>query len=488
MLSILIQRELKGIILSPRFTATFAICSVLMLLSVYIGINEYRESVKQYETTQQLIDQQLREETNWVHVTNVVQRKPNPLQIFVGGINYDLGRMSKIDNDKPVKLEKPHYSDNPIYAVFRIIDFAFIVKFIMTLLAILFTYNAVNGERENGTLQLVFSNSIPRAKYLMAKCVGSWLGLVVPLSIPVLLSLLIVRVFGIPLTTSNWIEILMIIFASLLLFTFFIVLGVLISTLTRRSNISFLISLVIWVILVLIVPRAGVLAAGQLVPVPRVAEIEGQRDAYANDQWNQYNIAMEERWRERGGPSCGGGGAQDDDQVWSWIQQEDSARKEVEKGIESYDTRLREDLRRRKAARIRLANTLAGFSPASAYQLAVMAIAGSDIFLESRYEDSMNAYRTRFTNYVDDQAAKAGPGGGHIMISMSSVDGFSMQTGPEAGAIDISDIPQYIAPVSSVGGSLAPAVVNLGLLIIYSLLAFAGAFISFLRYDLRWTG
>jgi len=485
MLSILIQRELKGIILSPRFAATFAICSVLMLLSVYIGINEYRESVNQYETTQQLIDRQLREETNWAHVNNAAQRKPNPLQIFAGGINYDLGRMSKIDNETPVKLKKPHYSDNPIYAVFRIVDFAFIVKFILTLLAILFTYNAVNGERERGTLQLVFSSSIPRARYLIAKCAGSWFGLMVPLSIPVLLSLLMVMVFQIPLSVSHWVKIMMIIFSSLLLFTFFIVLGVLISTLTRRSNISFLISLVVWVILVLIIPRAGVLAAGQLAPVPRVAEIEGQRDAFAKDQWNQYNSEMEERWRERNGPSCGGGDEQDDGQMWSWIQEEDSARKEVEKEIESYDTRLREDLRRRKVARIRLANTLARFSPASAYQLATMAIAGTDIFLESRYEDSMNAYRTQFVEYIDKQAAKASPAEGHMRIEMSSEDGFSMRSGADGSAIDISGIPRYIAPVSNIADSIAPAVVDLGLLIIYTLFAFAGAFISFLRYDIR---
>ena len=483
MLSILIQKELKGIILSPRFTAIFAICSVLMLLSVYIGINEYSESVKQYETTQQFIDQQMLEEVNWVHVENIAQRKPNPLQIFVGGINYDLGRMSEIGNDIPVKLKNPHYSDNPIYAVFRIIDFAFIVKFILTLLAILFTYNAINGERERGTLQLVFSNSIPKAKYLLAKCAGSWLGLVIPLTIPLLLCFLMVMVFKTPLTASNWAEIMMIIFASLLLFTFFIVLGVLISTLTRRSNISFLISLIVWVVLVLIVPRAGVLVAGQLVPVPRIAEIEGQRDAFAKDRWVRFNFDAEKRWREHGTPSCGA--AQDDEQAWGWIQQEDSARKEIEKEIESFDTRLREDLRRRKAARISLANILARFSPASAYQLAAMAIAGTDIFLETRYEDSMNAYRTQFIDYVEKQAAEAGPGGGHIMISMSSEDGFSLQTGADPGAIDISGLPQYVAPVLHITDTIAPAVVDLGLLIIYTLFAFAGAFISFLKYNIR---
>ncbi|MCP4580744.1 MAG: ABC transporter permease subunit [candidate division Zixibacteria bacterium] len=486
MLSVLIVKELKGMISSPRFVATFAICSILMLLSVYIGINEYHESVKQYQTTQQLIDQQLREESNWSHLNGVAQREPNPLQIFAGGINYDLGRMSAISGDESVNLKKPHYSDNPVYAVFRIIDFTFIAKFILTLFAILFTYNAVNGERERGTLQLLFSNSIPRAKYLIAKCAGSWLGLVVPLSIPVLLCLLMIMAFKVPLSLSHWGQIIMIILSSLLLFTFFIVLGVLISTLTRRSNISFLISLVVWVVLVLIIPRAGVLAAGQLVEVPRVAEIEGQRDAFAKDKWGQYHIDMEERWKERGGgTSCGGGDPHEDEEVWGWIQEEDAARKQVEKEIESFDMKLREDLRRRKAARIRLAGTLARFSPASAYQLTTMALAETDIFLKSRYEDSMNSYRTQFVDYVDQQAANSGPGGGHIMISMSSEDGFSMTSGADAGALDISGLPQYIVPVSNFAEIVAQTVIDFGLLCLYIMMAFAGAFISFLRYDIR---
>jgi ABC-type transport system involved in multi-copper enzyme maturation permease subunit len=291
--------------------------------------------------------------------------------------------------------------------------------------------------------------------------------------------------FNVPLSLSNWGQILMILLSSLLLFTFFIVLGVLISTLTKSSNISFLIALVVWVILVLIIPRAGVLAAGQMVHVPRVAEIEGRRDAFAKDKWAQYHVEMEERWRQRGGAGCGGGDPHEDEEVWGWIQEEDAARKVVEKEIEEFDWKLREDLRRRKAARIHLANTLARLSPVSAYQLVTMALAETDIFLKSRYEDSMNAYRTQFVNYVDEQVANSGPGGGHIMISMSSEDGFSMKTGADAGSLDISGLPRYIAPASNFTMVFGSTIVDFGLLLIYSLVAFAGAFISFLRYDIR---
>ncbi len=50
MFGILIQKELKAILLSPKFAVTFGICAFLLLLSVFIGISEYNASVKQYDT------------------------------------------------------------------------------------------------------------------------------------------------------------------------------------------------------------------------------------------------------------------------------------------------------------------------------------------------------------------------------------------------------------------------------------------------------
>lgn len=485
MFSILIKKELKAIINSPKFVVTFAVCSILMLLSVYIGINEYHQSVSQYNTVRELAQQRMTETTAWQNLTNKAQRKPNPLQIFAGGLNYDIGRWSLINRDDDIKLQHTHYSDNPIYAVFRIIDFSFIVQFVLTLFAILFTFDAINGERENGTLQLVFSNPVSRAKYLLAKCAGSWLGLVIPITIPVLLSLLLVVIFKVPLTGTDWAKIISFLGLSLLLFSFFIVLGVLISTLIRRSSISFLTSLVVWVILVLIIPRAGVLAAGQMVYVPRVAEIEGQRDAYAKDKWAQFQSKMEKTWLARNNESEEGCASEvDDEKLWQWMKEDDAARKKVEIEIEDYYAKLKEDFRRRKAVRERLAAAISRISPASAYQLAAMSLTDTDVGLKTRYEDSMNSYRTQFNDYVDKKVEESGPAG-QIVIKVSSEDGFDMSSFDSDKSLDLGSLPHYQDPDRGFAESFSPAVIDFGILGIYTLLAFAGAFLRFLRYDIR---
>jgi ABC-type transport system involved in multi-copper enzyme maturation permease subunit len=56
--------------------------------------------------------------------------------------------------------------------------------------------------------------------------------------------------------------------ASLLYFTAFIAMGVLVSAITKRSSVSFLLLLVTWVVFVLIIPRIGVMTAARLSAVP----------------------------------------------------------------------------------------------------------------------------------------------------------------------------------------------------------------------------
>ncbi|MCK5126164.1 MAG: ABC transporter permease subunit [candidate division Zixibacteria bacterium] len=492
MLITLIEKELKAILQSPKFVATFAVCSLLMLLSVFIGIKEFQAQQKQYDVAVSLSEQGIQESTSWRGMSYKAYRKPDPMQIFVSGLTNDIGRWSHISQESSVKLRNSVYSDDPIFSVFRFIDFAFIVQVVLSLFAILFTYDAICGERENGTLKLLFSNAIKRSHYIIAKCVGSWLGLVVPIMIPILLSVLMVIAFGISLEGSDWLKLFGLMSMSIFLFTFFIVLGVFISSLTRRSNISFLFALVIWVTFVLIIPRAGVMAAGQILPVPRVAEIEGQRDAFAKDKWAIFNEKSMARWdsynqntSEDSDSSCGSNFVFDENELWEHMQKEDSARKIVEREIEAYETRLQEDLQQRKSGQERLAFSLSRFSPSSAYQLAAMTLAGTDINLKSRNIEVMNNYRTQFNNYVDNKISETNDLSGVFMIEISSDDGVKMNNKRDEQTIDASDMPKYIPAKSSMRQSIDALIIDGGLLGLFIILAFAGAFLRMQKYDVR---
>jgi ABC-type transport system involved in multi-copper enzyme maturation permease subunit len=486
MLVTLINKELKAVILSPKFTGTFLVCTVLILLSVFAGIREYKESMKRYDAASQLVSQDLQNQTSWSRIKTKAYRAPDPMQILVSGLEYDIGRWSPVSGQNTAKLKNSIYSDESIYAVFRVVDFTFIVQFVLTLFAILFTYNAVCGEREDGTLRLVFSNPVSRARYLMAKCAGAWLGLVVPISIPILLGMLMILLAGVPITAGHWVKIVLLMSISLLLFTFFVVLGVFISLLTRRTSLSLLTALVVWVLFILIIPRVGIMSAGSAVRVPSVAEIEGQINGYAKERWDEFYKSMEDRFAQMQGAK-GTATEVDEERLWSIMQAEDSLRKSVAEEINRYDLKLREDLRQRKIRQENLALALARFSPASAYQLGAMSLAGTNLDIKTRYEEAINDYRTQFVTFADRKQAESGDMAAR-MIALSVTDSssnFTMSGGRSNKALDLSGLPRFEAPALNFADAVSPAIVDFGILALYTILAFMAAFIAFLRYDLR---
>jgi ABC-type transport system involved in multi-copper enzyme maturation permease subunit len=487
MFTTLVLKELKSILLSPKFAATFGVCSILLLLSTYLGIREYQSVAKQYAAANELVRQEMREARQWMMVNNRIYREPNPLQIFSSGVQNDIGRFSSISTWRPVKLVHSAYSDDPIFAVFRFIDVAFIIQVVLTLLAILFTYDAINGERETGTLQLTFSNAVSRVEFVTAKFAGTWLGLVAPLLVPFALTLVLLVVFAVPLTAANWIQLLVFYGVSLLFVTFFVAFGILVSTLTRRSNVSFLFSLVCWVAFVLIIPRVGIMLAGQIVKVPTVAEIESQQDSYAKNRWNDHMKDMTKMWREREESMRGltqeQRKAKMEEMEWAWAEEADGLRKNVQADIDENARQLQEGARNKRIEQQRLAFNISRFSPVAAYQLAVMNLSETDISLKNRYEDALNSYRTTFNQYKDRKQKESGNMGG-LRITVDSKAGIKIDTGREM-ALDLSDAPQFRPAALSLGEMFGLLPLDIAILAALSILTFAAALIAFLRYDVR---
>lgn len=490
MLSVLIEKELKSILQSPKFVATFAVCSLLILLSIFIGINEYRSSVAQYETASSWADQQIAEATSFRDLPTRVYRQPDPMQIFVSGVNFDIGRLSEISVEQDIKLEQSAYSDDPIFAVFRSIDFTFIVQVVLSLFAIVFTYDAINGERESGTLKLVLSNPIARGQYLFAKLAGSWLGLTIPLLIPILIGMLLIVLYGVPMTATEWLKVGTLIGVSILYFTFFIALSLLVSALTRNSSVSFLLLLVVWITLVLIVPRGAVMAAGQLVAVPTVATIESQKDRFRADAQGDVQATRNLRYQEMMAPAQGM--SETDRRAYYSanieLYNEESNRllAEMEILIEENNRRVNEELRNAKAEQERIAFLLSRISPASAYQLTAMNLGGTNTSMKNRIEDQMLDYRETYNAYVarkwqeeqEEQAAllaeqRAGRAGGVGYAGAGNT------------AIDSSDMPRFSPSQQSVTEVVQASILDFGLLAIFAFIAFIAAFFAFVRYDVR---
>ncbi|MEK6757010.1 MAG: ABC transporter permease, partial [Bacteroidota bacterium] len=261
MLKILIEKDLRDIIYSTKFAITFGACAVLLLLSFYVGIRNYQESLREYEAALTADATNISSLTDWRQVQHKVFRKPQPLQVLVNGVTNDVGRTTEMRAQGELSLINSRFSVDPLFAVFRFLDLNFVVIIVFSLFAILFGYDAINGEKEMGTLKLVFANKVSRADFILSKLLGSFLALSVPLLVPLLIGCLMLLGFGVPLSEQEWIRLAFVMVGGMLCFGVFLTLSIMISALVMRSSVSFLLSLVVWIFSVLIVPKGSVLLA-----------------------------------------------------------------------------------------------------------------------------------------------------------------------------------------------------------------------------------
>lgn len=198
------EKELRDHLQSTRFLVAASVSTILIVMSVWLGITHYKVRVAQYEQGVQMMLDLASQQTNWNIVTAAAWRHPDPMEIFSNGVNSDIGRYSDIGSFRNVRLVRSEYSDDPMLAAFQFLDPTFVVLIVLSLIAILFTYNAVNGEKESGTLKLVFANRVSKAEYILGKLIGSWLAILAPVLISFLLGALLLIVLGIGFSASHW--------------------------------------------------------------------------------------------------------------------------------------------------------------------------------------------------------------------------------------------------------------------------------------------
>ena len=85
------------------------------------------------------------------------------------------------------------------------IDWTFIIGYILSLIALLFTFDAISGERERGTLRLMLANSIPRHTVLLGKFLGALISTTIPFMLAMLVNVLMLSTSSaIHLNTQAW--------------------------------------------------------------------------------------------------------------------------------------------------------------------------------------------------------------------------------------------------------------------------------------------
>ena len=467
MLKDIIKKEILDNITSPKFVFTFLLCTILILLSVYTGVANYRTEKKEHTASVALNRKNMESQSNYTSIAQGVRifKPPQVLGTIVNGVEEAVGRVAPINIAADPNLVESKYESNPVFAVFGALDLMFIVKIVLSLFAILFTYDTIVGEKERGTLKLALSNSVPRDKIILGKAIGGYISLLLPLLIPLLLSLIILLVSpDLAFNGADWARLGFIFLMFFLYLSVFFSLGLFVSARTSRSSTSFLVLLFIWVVFVMVIPKVAVITASQIKPIPSIHEITAKKDAFLRQIQSGAQVAIREKiMKMQASLPKDPKAAQE-----ALLKAVQDLQNELVGQIDENNAKLERDYQMRKGGQQSLAINLSRVSPASALTFGSMTLARTGVDEFNRFLASVRTYKPIFSKWINSKMTTS----------------INLQTGQQQ-MIKLDDMPQHSIEPESLKTSLARALPDFSLMIGLIIVFFVGAYVSFLRYDVR---
>ena len=469
MLKDIIKKEILETITSAKFVFTFLLCAVLILLSVFTGISNYRSDSKEYSAALALNKKNLESQPSYGALAGLgtkINKPPQVLGAISSGVDEAVGRVATVNVAYDPNLVDSKYESSPIFSVFGALDLTFIVKIVLSLFAILFTYDAIVGEKERGTLKLTLSNRVPRDRLILGKVIGGFISLLIPLIIPLVLSMLMLLVFpNISMNGESWGRLLLTFLMYFLYLSVFITLGLFVSARSNRSSTSFLILLFIWVIFVTVIPKLSVMTAAQIKPIPSVHEITAKKDAFLQQvQGSAQKEVMD--WMKANAQKPGEDTKVFQERFRKYLEDFQQA---ATKKIDENNAALERDYQLRKRAQQGLAVNLSRISPASALMFSTMSLARTGIDEHERFLASIRAYKPSFTKWANSKM-------------MQSID---FSGSGQTVKVVLDDMPVHTFESETLGKSFARTLPDFGLMVVLVLIFFAGAYVSFLKADVR---
>ena len=290
MLKTLIGRELLNNLMTFRFAVVALITLLLVVANTVVLVQDYEQRLESYNDAVKKHHQDLHNSKTYSTAYLFVDRAPNPLSIFNVGLDKRLGNLIGIYHGFMPTLwdAQMHGTDNPFIAFFSSIDIVFVFEVILSLMGLIFAYDAIAGERERGTLRLVLAQPIQRGQILLAKYISAMACLLVPLILSLLFALLLLT-RSIPLSTADFLRIAGIVLTSFAYLSLFYLIGLLISVATRRTGTALMLAMFVWGFLILVYPNL----------IRATVNPGGDAQARTKTAQNQIQQILDEYERER---------------------------------------------------------------------------------------------------------------------------------------------------------------------------------------------
>jgi ABC-type transport system involved in multi-copper enzyme maturation permease subunit len=256
LLGTLVLREIHDLILTLRFSVGTLVAVVLAVLAAYMGSVDYNARLDSYQTKLKLNNQALHQTTTYSFLSPTLVRPPEPLSILNHGLEGRVGTDFGVSVDTENTEATGENRGNEYLAIFSEVDLTVIVGVILGLLALLFTFDAVCGEREAGMLKLVTSYPVARWKLLLGKYLGAWLTLMLPTALACLASLLVMgSTAHVHFGAQEGVRIGLIFLTYALYLSLMLLVGLVVSSFAQRSSLALVFVTFFWFFFVTIVPN-----------------------------------------------------------------------------------------------------------------------------------------------------------------------------------------------------------------------------------------
>ena len=475
-------REIQGAIIDFRFWVVMALCLSVIPLSFYVSVKNYSQRMSDYQQEVQAY----RDRTGSIgsHISAEGVHPPSPLSIFSQGLGNKMPQkvITSRNGNYRIVYAKPDGKRDLLGEI----DFAFIVAFVLSILAIVFTFSAISGDKESGVLRGVLSNAVLRRQVLMAKLLGNYIVFLVPFLLAMLVALLIVYVSGvIPIFSKELFPAVLVMIGLSLIFLFALFnLGLWVSALTQNSILSINVLLLLWIILGLVIPKLSPIIGAVIYPVESIDVFETKKTQLRiNIEREQYKEeeALYENLRAQLYPGSRGvssGGGQWDVLNSAYDEQVKPINERYDQQIISEITQLTNDYNNRCNRQNNMARNISMLSPISSISNLLAEFSGTgnseiDNFMQQAAQFQATVKQEIYDRYFYK-----------IYRSRGSTTSYA----DKIGEFDAKDIPIPVLDnyrFVSIAKIFQQNWADVALLGFYCLLFFVCGFVSFLRFDVR---
>ena len=331
------------------------------------------------------------------------------------------------------------------------VDWAFIIGYILSLIALWFTFDAFSGEREQGTLRLMLANSIPRHTVLIGKFLGALLSISIPFALAVLVNLLLISTAStVHLTTEAWGRLGIIFCLALLYTSLFVALGLLVSARVQQSAVSLMILLLTWVTLVVFMPSTLASIASSFSPATSFDEFWQQRNPIQENLWDKYKEGRSSKSEDR----------------------RLRAKSEFYTENAERDERWQEERLKYRSAQVHRARAITGISPATLLQHLIEGFAGTGFERHLQFVENTQRYARQLREFVAD-TDRADPESLHIL---------GVREGMSKKPISPESVPRF-EDTLNLNRDFNTAAMELLLLTLFVLVLLSGAYLAFVRVE-----